>query len=261
MLLCTSCGGAVVVAAVAAVYVATTADEEQPDWAALDDPDADVETEDEPFASGEGAEAAAEGEDEAAADAGEDEAAAADDSQADRSSTASGTSPPDYSNKLLRYVAASPGQEFLTSMQLQRPRAADDEVGQQQQQQGSGSGSDAERQTVPVTFRVLDERLPLLEVPAAAAEPRIKFLKGLPKVGGYTAVAVPAGPVASGCFHAVLAADSLLPEGHGQALCAEDVTVLWELAQALGKALDTAAAAKRCGLGPLGGCPRGEVQG
>lgn len=34
----------------------------------------------------------------------------------------------------------------------------------------------------------------VLQVPAVAAEPRVKFLKGFPKVGGYCAVAVPAGP-------------------------------------------------------------------
>lgn len=44
----------------------------------------------------------------------------------------------------------------------------------------------------------------------------------------------------------MLAADSLLPDGHGQALCAADVTVLWDIAQALGTALDAAAGVKRC---------------
>ena len=86
-----------------------------------------------------------------------------------------------------------------------------------------------------------------LQVPAVASEPRVKFLKNFPRVGGYCAVAVPYGPAgpSSGCFQAVLAADSLLPEGHGQALSAGDVTVLWDIAQALGKALDAAAAVKR----------------
>jgi hypothetical protein len=75
----------------------------------------------------------------------------------------------------------------------------------------------------------------------------VKFLRGLPKIGGYCAVAVPAGPsgALAGAFQAVLAADSLLPEGSGQALSAADVTVLWDIAQALGKALDTAAGAKK----------------
>lgn len=87
-----------------------------------------------------------------------------------------------------------------------------------------------------------------VQVPAVAAEPRVKFLRGLPKVGGYCAVAVPVGGTsgpASGSFQAVLAADSLLPEGSGQALSAGDVTVLWDIAQALGAALDAAAAIKK----------------
>jgi hypothetical protein len=89
--------------------------------------------------------------------------------------------------------------------------------------------------------------LSILQVPVVAAEPRVKFLRGLPKVGGYCAVAVPAGPSgpSAGTFQAVLAADSLLPEGSGAALSAGDVTVLWDIAQALGKALDAAAAVKR----------------
>jgi hypothetical protein len=87
----------------------------------------------------------------------------------------------------------------------------------------------------------------MLQVSAVAAEPRVKFLKGFPKVGGYCAVAVPAGAsgLVSGSFQAVLAADSLLPDGHGRALGAEDVTVLWDIAQALGRALDAAAAVKK----------------
>jgi hypothetical protein len=91
--------------------------------------------------------------------------------------------------------------------------------------------------------------LPLLvQVPVVATEPRVKFLRGLPKVGSYCAVAVPAGPAgpSAGTFQAVLAADSLLPEGSGAALSGGDVMVLWDIAQALGKALDAAAAMKRC---------------
>lgn len=84
-------------------------------------------------------------------------------------------------------------------------------------------------------------------MPAVAAEPRVKFLRGLPKIGGYCAVAVPAGPsgASAGSFQAVLAADSLLPEGSGRGLSAGDMTVLWDIAQALGKALDAAAAVKK----------------
>jgi hypothetical protein len=66
----------------------------------------------------------------------------------------------------------------------------------------------------------------LPQVPAVTAEPRVKFLRGFPRIGGYVAAAVPAGPAgpASGSYHAVLAADSLLPDGHGQALTQQEVT-------------------------------------
>lgn len=57
------------------------------------------------------------------------------------------------------------------------------------------------------------------------AEPRVKFLRGFPRIGDYVAAAVPAGPAgpASGAYHAVLAADTLLPDGHGQALAQQEV--------------------------------------
>lgn len=58
---------------------------------------------------------------------------------------------PDYSKKLLQYVAASKGQEFMTKLQLKRPPAADDD---------SGAPADP----APITFRILDEHMPLLEV-------------------------------------------------------------------------------------------------
>jgi hypothetical protein len=65
----------------------------------------------------------------------------------------------------------------------------------------------------------------LPQVPAVTTEPRVKFLRGFPRIGSYVAAAVPAGPAgpASGSYHAVLAADSLLPDGHGQALTQQEV--------------------------------------
>jgi hypothetical protein len=42
---------------------------------------------------------------------------------------------------------------------------------------------------------------------------------------------------------AVLAADTLLPEGHGQPLTPSEVSLVWDVAQALGKALDAAGGA------------------
>lgn len=106
------------------------------------------------------------------------------------------------------------------------------------------TGINAEPSRVADTHKLA---LAVLQVPAVAAEPRVKFLRGLPKIGGYCAVAVPAGPsgLSSGAFQAVLAADSVLPQGSGQALSAADVAVLWDISQALGKALDTAAGTKK----------------
>lgn len=98
-------------------------------------------------AEGEGGEAAAEGEEEAG-EAGDADAAA----NGDAGSTGS-SGPPDYANKLLRYVAASPGQEFVKTLELRRPQKAEDD-----------SDGEQKPEPVPVTFRVLDERLPLLEV-------------------------------------------------------------------------------------------------
>jgi hypothetical protein len=61
----------------------------------------------------------------------------------------------DYSAKLLRYVAASPGQEFMTQLELRRPKPAEEDAAAEGGQQP---------QQVPVTFRILDEHMPLLEV-------------------------------------------------------------------------------------------------
>lgn len=63
-------------------------------------------------------------------------------------------------------------------------------------------------------------------MPTVTTEPRVKFLKGFPRIGGYTAAAVPAGSAGptAGAYQAVLAADTLLPDGHGQALTQEEVT-------------------------------------
>lgn len=67
----------------------------------------------------------------------------------------------DYSAKLLRYVAASPGQEFMTQLELRRPKPAEEDAAAEGGQQP---------QQVPVTYRILDEHMPLLEVGFHAAD-------------------------------------------------------------------------------------------
>jgi hypothetical protein len=137
----------------AAVYVANIVDDEQPDYSLPEDADADVETEDESASApaGESGEPA-EGEGAAEGDGNQEAEEAAADGEAGSSGSSSG--PPDYSTKLLRYVAASPGQDFIKSLELRRPKRAEED---------SNEG-EHNPEPVPVTFRVLDEGLPLLEV-------------------------------------------------------------------------------------------------
>lgn len=238
----------------AGAYVAAIVEEEEPDWA----PGAG-EGED-GGEGGDGGGGGAETDDEAegpsvvgsasptADSAGGDGEAAAEgqggelqDTEAGAANAAAPTSmqpqAPNYASKLLSYVAAGPeAQAFVTKHQLRRPKAPTD--GEADDATAANAGQ--QQQQAPVTFRVLDERLPLLQVPSVSREPRMHYLRpGFPtRVGGYVAAAVPLGPgggLAGGAYQAVLAADSLLPEGHGQALGEEAAGFVWEVAQALGK--------------------------
>lgn len=169
----------------AGAYVALIVDEEEPDWVA---PAAEGEGEDE----GHGAEGGATGgpesdaEDEgplggaggegqvaeegASGNEGEAEEGAAEGGEgsedgAGGSGGGSGSKPgsvampPDYSKKVLAYVAASAGQEFVAGMTLRRPKPA----GEEGEDTGSEGGS-AKAERAAVTFRVLDELTPLLQV-------------------------------------------------------------------------------------------------
>lgn len=62
---------------------------------------------------------------------------------------------------------------------------------------------------------------------------RLKFFKPQPKLGGYFAAAVPsAAPGAPlDTYHAILAADTLLPEGNGQAFSERDQAFIAGVAQ------------------------------
>ncbi len=172
-------------------YVANVIDDEEPDWAPPEEAaegaeGADAETDDEAEHAAEGTEGAAEGE--GAEGAAEGEAEPDEEAQAAAAAAAAAAEAagPDYSAKILSYVAATAGQEFVTGVELRRPKAAADD------EEGAPKGADA---LPAMTFKMLDERLPLLDVPAVALEPRIKFFRGFPRVGGYCAVA--------GMFHAL----------------------------------------------------------
>lgn len=139
--------------AAAGAYVANIVDEEEADWVPPEDPEADVETDDE------GEEPAKDGEDgnaEQQEDA--DQTQAADSQETDEQQAPSPPTParPDYARKLLSYVAASAGQEFVTSIDLHRPAPAIDDT-------GNNDGAVPVEQPA-ATFKILDELTPLLQV-------------------------------------------------------------------------------------------------
>ena len=131
-------------------YVANIVDEEQPDWSPPEDAESpDAETDDEePSASAGGQEPEDAAREEAAVEGdtaeGEAEGVAA---------ASAGHARPDYSKKLLSYVAACTGQEFVCEVSLRRPEPVAEDA-----------DPPAAPPQTPVTFRVLDELMPLLEV-------------------------------------------------------------------------------------------------
>jgi hypothetical protein len=137
----------------AAAYVAVIADEEEADWVPPEDaenPDAETEDEaDAPPAAAEG-----EGGEEAAPAEGEEGGEGA---GAEGDAAAKGPKPRDYSKKLLSYVCANQGQEFVEGVVLRRPAAGGEA-------EGGEEGAAAPK--APLTFSILDELRPLVEVRA-----------------------------------------------------------------------------------------------
>lgn len=143
------------------------------------------------------------------------------------SSTPSSTGRPlsahmfDYSKKHLAYVVASPGQDFVTELDLRRPLQPED--------------GDVKAEPVPYTFRVLDEKTPMMALPNVSYEPSIKFFRQFPKIGAYYACAV---QLSTGEYKSLLCLDTLLPEGNGQPLPKDEQDFVWDVCVALGKAFD-----------------------
>lgn len=136
--------------------------------------------------------------------------------------------PVDYSKKYLAYMAASAGREWVLAKELRRPAPPPEDA-----------GDDYQPEPVPVTFRILDEKLPMLSIPNVAFESRFKFLGGLPKIGGYQACGVQVPPK-TGQFKVIIATDTLFPEGSGQPIKEEDQDFIWFVSLALGKAYEAA---------------------
>lgn len=203
------------------VYVAVVTEPDEPD-ATLPEDDVETDDENELATAPAGTDAAAEATEGGEPTGGEAEAAAA--------ATPAPRKRVDYTKAVLSYVAASAGQEFVTEVVLRRPAPPAEE--------GEEAAAAATAELPPVTFRLLDEQLRTLAVPAVTREPRVTFFRRFPRVGAYHAVAV---TTRDGECRAVLCADSLVPEGDGQPFSSEAQDAIWEAAKALGAALDAGA--------------------
>lgn len=122
--------------------------------------------------------------------------------------------PIDYSKKYLSYILGTPGQEFVSKIEIMRPAPPPED--------------DPEAKVDPAafTFRILDERRPMIYTPNVAFENNIKFFQNFPKIGAYQACGIQMG---GGEFKYVVGADTLFPEADGQPLSQEDQDFIWEV--------------------------------
>lgn len=216
-------------------YAALVAEPEEPDWVPPeDDETAGIETDDEAAAPP----VEGEGDGEAAEDAppAEDGEAPAD-GEGGEPAAPKPQKPMDYSKKYLAYVAATNGQDFVKDMDLRRPAPLPEDV-------DPDDPEAPKPEPMPISYRILDEIVPLVYVPSVAKEPRVRFFKQFPKIGAYIAAGVQMS--SSKEFKAVLAADSLFPEAGGQPLNEEDKDFIWEASRAVSSRIGAAAGAAPC---------------
>jgi len=124
-------------------------------------------------------------------------------------------------------VCLHAGQEFLISTEMYRPEPPAEEP------------EEGEPPPVPVpfTFRIIDEKRPMIYAPNVANEPSIRFFRHFPKLGAYQACGVCCP--SNGEYKAIIAADTLFPESAGQPLSQEDQDFIWHISRALSQAYDT----------------------
>ncbi|GAX75677.1 hypothetical protein CEUSTIGMA_g3120.t1 [Chlamydomonas eustigma] len=200
-------------------YAAAVAEPEEPDWTPPEDPE-------DP--------SAVESEDEADPDLPLEEDPAAEEPPVEENQETPPeeeknpklTPPVNYSKKYFSYMAANSGQEFMLTTELFRPAPPPEDAGE-----------DFVPEPTAFTFRILDERRPMIYTPNVAFEPSIKFFRKFPKIGAYQACGVQV-PASGGEFKAIIAAETLFPEGEGQALSLQDQDFVWEVSLALSKAYE-----------------------
>jgi hypothetical protein len=218
------------------VYAASVAEPEEPDWTPPEDTEegaAESGDEEDPLPSAPEA-AVPEGGETAAGEGG---AEAAPSSEVDVAAAPKIQRPINYSKKYFSYMAASADQTFMHKAELFRPPPPPEDA-----------GDDFQPEPIAPTFRILDEKIPMIYSANISFETGARFFRNFPKIGSYQAcgVQVPAGNV-GGEFKAVIAADTLFPEGNGQPLSQADQDFIWEVSLALSKAFE--ARESKVGLG------------
>eukprot|EP00195_Chlamydomonas_chlamydogama_P012815 CAMPEP_0202892798 /NCGR_PEP_ID=MMETSP1392-20130828/2487_1 /ASSEMBLY_ACC=CAM_ASM_000868 /TAXON_ID=225041 /ORGANISM="Chlamydomonas chlamydogama, Strain SAG 11-48b" /LENGTH=389 /DNA_ID=CAMNT_0049576889 /DNA_START=171 /DNA_END=1336 /DNA_ORIENTATION=+ len=208
-------------------YAALVAEPEEPDWSPPEDPEdpeaAESEDEADPTPAPPAEEGAGEGGEEGDAQAeGEGGEAAAEEGE---DGVVKVPRPIDYSKKYFSYMAASAMNEFMANVELRRPPPPPEDADE-----------DFQPEPAAFTFRILDERMPMVYTPNVAFDKTVKFFRNFPKIGAYQACGIQSGPGTE--FKAIVAADTLFPEGSGQSLSQEDQDFIWEVSLALGKAYD-----------------------
>jgi hypothetical protein len=133
----------------------------------------------------------------------------------------------DYSKHHFEYTAVAPAHQvhLLTTLKtLHRPPPPPED------------DDEYVSHPTPIIFRLLDENIRALHVPSTADEPRPLSLSDFPALGAYYAAAAVSKD--SGRFISVVAANSLVPNGDGAHVSAEDQQFISDVACAVGERLD-----------------------
>eukprot|EP00232_Nephroselmis_pyriformis_P011528 CAMPEP_0182887664 /NCGR_PEP_ID=MMETSP0034_2-20130328/20964_1 /TAXON_ID=156128 /ORGANISM="Nephroselmis pyriformis, Strain CCMP717" /LENGTH=529 /DNA_ID=CAMNT_0025021041 /DNA_START=19 /DNA_END=1604 /DNA_ORIENTATION=+ len=136
--------------------------------------------------------------------------------------------PIDYTNKYLEYEAASDGHEWMIDTTLKRPNLVDEESGEKLPDP-PGSG---------VTFRVIDEDVPTIEIANVLDDAQVKFYRTIPSPGTFFAAQIKSAH--NGEIEAVLCVDTLMPSGSGLPLAEAERDFVVAVTRAVTKAMDGA---------------------
>lgn len=172
-------------------------------------------------AAGPAAAARDEGDGEEEEDAEERAAEPADDEAAAPAAAGTAAGAP---QRVLEYVAASTGQAWMLAEGAvlrtpSGPAGLEDESESAPGSEGGGAPPPAGAKQLPPCLRMLADGAAELSIDNVAYNAGTVFLRRFPRVGGLHAVALRAG---DGGAHALLCADTLLPQGSGRPLVDAD---------------------------------------